>query len=130
MIEIYLIFKLTFSHSTTLVRFIVTILGVYSMFSMDFFLLKIGIKQKKDLFFSRGGLILKDGSSQSFCPPISDWHKVSTGESLHQTISIHVYGNNFNLNKGIYLDDEFQEIEGYRSEFKDIEAINKIVQCY
>ena len=43
---------------------------------------------------------------------------------------MHVYGNNFNLNKGIYLDDEFQEIEGYRSEFKDIEAINKIVQCY
>ena len=30
----------------------------------------------------------------------------------------------------ILVDDEFQEIEGYRSEFKDIEAINKIVQCY
>lgn len=87
-------------------------------------------KTKEESFILRGGLILKDGSSQSFCPPISDWHKVSTGESLHQTISMHIYGNDFNLDKGIYLDDDLEQIEGNRSEFKDIETINKIVQCY
>jgi predicted metal-dependent enzyme (double-stranded beta helix superfamily) len=43
------------------------------------------------------------GAVQAFCPPRSDWHRVSTREGGPQTVSIHVYGPGFNLDDGVAL---------------------------
>ncbi len=84
-------------------------------------------KIKGNEFVLRGGLVLNKGGSQSFCPPISDWHKVSSVDDSEQAISMHIYGNDFDLDKGIYLNEDFEEIHGNRSTFKEIETINKII---
>ena len=79
-------------------------------------------------FTLRGGLTLNKGSSQSFCPPISDWHKVSSGDSEEQVLSMHIYGQGFNLDKGIYLNSDLVPKVSNRSPFKDLSFINKIIK--
>tara|TARA_B100000475_G_C14958692_1_gene298995 strand:- start:171 stop:755 length:585 start_codon:yes stop_codon:yes gene_type:complete len=70
-----------------------------------------------------GGLSLNEKSSQSFCPPISDWHKVWTSENKKQTASIHIYGEGFDIDKGTYLNKQFEPVSSNRSDFKDINEI-------
>jgi len=43
------------------------------------------------------------GGSQCFCPPASDWHRVATPETGPQTLSLHLYGPDFDLDTGVYL---------------------------
>lgn len=85
-------------------------------------------EKSDDKFRMRSSSILNPRSSQTFCPPISDWHRVSTSNSKEQVISMHIYGKGFNLDKGIYLDSEFIPKEGKRSDFKDIDLVNKILK--
>lgn len=79
-------------------------------------------------FRMRSCSILNPGSSQTFCPPVSDWHKVSSSNSKYQVISMHIYGNGFNIDKGIYLDSEYNPKEGKRSNFKELDSINRILK--
>ena len=80
-------------------------------------------EEDKNNFKLIGGLSLNEKSSQSFCPPISDWHKVWTNENKKQTISIHIYGEGFNADTGIYLNKNFEPLSSKRSNFKDIKEI-------
>ncbi len=43
---------------------------------------------------------LGPGSSQCFCPPVSDWHRVATPARGPQTVSLHLYGPGFDLEVG------------------------------
>jgi predicted metal-dependent enzyme (double-stranded beta helix superfamily) len=43
------------------------------------------------------------GAVQAFCPPMSDWHRVSTREGGEQVVSVHVYGPGFDLDTGVAL---------------------------
>ena len=80
-------------------------------------------EENKNNFKLMGGLSLNEKSSQSFCPPISDWHKVWTNENKKQTISMHIYGEGFNIDKGTYLNKNFEPLNSKRSNFKDIQEI-------
>ena len=85
-------------------------------------------ESKKEKFIMRGGLALDKGSSQSFCPPISDWHKVSSSKISDQAISMHIYGNGFNIDKGIYLETNLKPQEGKRSDFKNLSLLEKYIK--
>lgn len=41
------------------------------------------------------------GGSSCFCPPVSDWHRVSTVAGEAQTVSLHLYGPGFDLEVGV-----------------------------
>ena len=84
--------------------------------------------EKENNFKLFGGLALNEKSSQSFCPPISDWHKVFTKSNKKQTISIHIYGEGFDVDKGIYLNKKFDLVTSKRSKFKEIKEI--MPYCY
>lgn len=49
------------------------------------------------------------GGGQAFCPPVADWHRVSTDTEGLQTVSIHVYGNGFDMDTGIGMDAQGQQ---------------------
>lgn len=66
---------------------------------------------------------LTRNSSQCFYPPLSDWHKVATGDDPQQTISIHIYGPDFNIDQGIYLNSDLQRRSGQRSPFKSLDKL-------
>lgn len=44
------------------------------------------------------------GGAACFCPPHSDWHRVSAFEGEVQTVSVHLYGPAFDLEVGAALD--------------------------
>lgn len=44
------------------------------------------------------------GGAVCFCPPRSDWHRVSAFEGAEQTVSVHLYGPGFDLDTGVALD--------------------------
>jgi len=47
--------------------------------------------------------IVGAGGGQCFCPPISDWHQVSTPATGPQTVSLHLYGPGFDLDEGVMM---------------------------
>lgn len=49
------------------------------------------------------------GTSTCFAPPAPDWHRTDTSGSNLQAISIHIYGKDWNMNQGTYLDDSFNK---------------------
>ena len=55
----------------------------------------------------------------------NDWHRVSTLDHEEQTVSIHIYGNGYDLEKGFKLNDDFNVEEYTRSDFLDFENIKK-----
>ena len=67
--------------------------------------------------------LLTRGSACSFHPPESDWHRVRTmdNKKKEQTISLHIYGLDYDLEYGKYLNQDGKMIEGRRSNFKDNE---------
>ena len=79
-------------------------------------------------FLKTSETLLTRGSSQTFCPPASDWHKVITASPGEQVLSMHIYGEGFNLDKGIYLDDSFLKHHATRSNFKPLECISPFIQ--
>lgn len=46
------------------------------------------------------------GAVQAFCPPVSDWHRVSSRPVGEQVVSIHVYGPGFDLDTGVALGED------------------------
>ena len=67
---------------------------------------------------------LTGGSGYCFCYPFSDWHKVKILGGNKQAVSLHVYGGEFNLDEGIYVNDKNPDelrIEiSKRSPFQDL----------
>ncbi len=63
--------------------------------------------------------VFSAGSGNCFCPPVSDWHRVITPPTGPQPVSIHIYGEGFDLDQGIYLDAEMKPQHAMRSAFKD-----------
>lgn len=53
-----------------------------------------------DLTLARAARIPAGGSC-CFCPPVSDWHRVSTPAQGPQTLSLHLYGPGFDLEVGL-----------------------------
>ncbi len=49
---------------------------------------------------------LPAGGGQCFGPPASDWHRVASPDVDEQTISIHIYGADFDLETGVALDED------------------------
>lgn len=49
---------------------------------------------------------LGPGGGQCFCPPASDWHRVATPEGGPQTLSLHLYGPDFDLDTGLWFGDQ------------------------
>ena len=85
-------------------------------------------QENKNNFKLFGGLALNEKSSQSFCPPTSDWHKVFTNSNKKQTISLHIYGEGFDVDEGIYLNKKLEPVSSKRSKFRDIKEI--IPYCF
>jgi predicted metal-dependent enzyme (double-stranded beta helix superfamily) len=66
--------------------------------------------------------LLQAGSSQCFTPP-SEWHQVETPGDGEQTISIHIYGAAFDLDRGVYINDAGTQVQATRSPFKNLSSI-------
>lgn len=65
---------------------------------------------------------LKKGSTQFFLKE-NDWHRVKTVSGDEQTLSIHIYGSNYDLDNGEKLDSNLN-IESYkRSPFKKLSFV-------
>lgn len=60
--------------------------------------------------------ILRRNSGNCFYPP-HDWHRVISPADGPQPVSVHIYGEGFNLDKGIYLDDAGKPQRSSRSDF-------------
>ncbi len=73
---------------------------------------------KQNVQIIRSGLLSKRGAL-NFCPPFSDWHRVSTPILEEQTLSIHIYGKGYDLERGQYLNENNTLEEAQRSSFKD-----------
>jgi len=74
-------------------------------------------------FCKLGESVLTQGSLQSFCPPVSDWHKVRTLSHGIQVVTFHIYGKGFNLDEGIYLKPSLEPVKANRSPFKPLAEI-------
>ena len=61
--------------------------------------------------------VFTKGSCQCFGPPVSDWHRVGTPQDGPQTLSLHIYGEGFNLEEGYYLNSSLQPVKAKRSAF-------------
>ena len=62
--------------------------------------------------------LITRGSGSCFSPPVSDWHEVRVEEPSDQVFSIHVYGKEFDLDRGIYMDKEGRIQQGPRGLLK------------
>jgi predicted metal-dependent enzyme (double-stranded beta helix superfamily) len=69
------------------------------------------------------------GTRQSFCPVAGDWHKIRTLARGPQPVSVHIYGQEFNLDEGTYLDGEFEPQRGRRSAFGDDALLRDALAC-
>ncbi len=58
-------------------------------------------------------------SGLNFCPPHSDWHRVSTPTDGSQTVSIHIYGEKYNIAEGKYIDAYGKICMARRGNFQD-----------
>ena len=89
------------------------------------FWLLSGLLHVEDFFFDNEILyqarssLLRKGSALSFYPPQSDWHRVRTPNELEQTLSLHIYGADYDQKRGIYLDEKNQKTKRMRSSFKE-----------
>ena len=50
--------------------------------------------------------LISPGTASCFCPPTPDWHATDTSKSNSQAISIHIYGKDWNMEKGIYANPD------------------------
>lgn len=67
--------------------------------------------------------LLTAHSFSSF-PYYSDWHSTQTTGLSGQEVSFHIYGKEFNLEKGFYYDENLKEIHSYkRGKLNDIRSI-------
>ena len=78
-------------------------------------------KYGNEFSFIRSSLLLS-GCISTFTK-LQDWHKVSTLDLTDQTISIHLYGSNYDLDKGLKLDENLHPVEYTRSKFGDFDSI-------
>ena len=53
------------------------------------------------------------GGGQFFCPPHADWHRVATRPDGPQVVSVHIYGEGFDMDVGEALNGEGQ-VRSYR----------------
>jgi len=63
--------------------------------------------------------LLASGTTTCFTPPSPDWHRTDTSKSNSQAISIHIYGRDWNMEQGIYLDDSFATHVSTRGAMQD-----------
>lgn len=63
------------------------------------------------------------GGFQCFAHGFSDWHRVGTEKTGPQTVSIHIYGREFNLDEGTYFNEEGELVQARRGNFKNLRDI-------
>lgn len=63
------------------------------------------------------------GCGQVFAPPQSDWHRVSSPPAGPQTVSIHIYGQGFDLDEGIKREDDGRVVTYKRGPFANGEEL-------
>ena len=57
----------------------------------------------------------------------SDWHKAKSPNNNELTLSIQIYGPNYDMDNGFKLDEEFNIVPYKRSSFKDISKVEDIL---
>ena len=75
--------------------------------------------ERKNHFQCFRASLIKEGSSISFCPPAQDWHKTDTSKSKSQAVSVHIYGEGWDMDKGVYIDKGFAKLVSERGAIKD-----------
>jgi len=75
--------------------------------------------ERKSQFQCIRASLIKKGCSISFCPPAQDWHKTDTSKSKSQAVSFHIYGEGWDMDKGIYIDKGFAKLVSERGAIKD-----------
>jgi len=97
--------------------------GTWGMFGMISGALMVDdwVKNNNDFSYLRSSLLLS-GCINTFIKK-NDWHGVSTTDFKDQTVSIHIYGAGYNLDKGFKLNEGFRIIDYTRSKFLDFEDI-------
>ena len=71
----------------------------------------------------------EEGCSVSFCPPAQDWHKTDTSKSNSQAVSFHIYGEGWDMEKGIYVDKGFEKRISERGVIKDNSLLLPYIIC-
>lgn len=61
---------------------------------------------------------LGGGACQCFAS-FSDWHQVRSPATGAQTVTLHIYGEGFDLDMGTYLDENFEAVRASRSAWGD-----------
>ena len=69
------------------------------------------------------------GAVQAFCPPVSDWHRVSSRPGGEQVVSIHVYGPGFDLDTGVALGDDGRPRTYRRGAPGDLAALDGFLEA-
>lgn len=71
---------------------------------------------------------LSRGSGQCFSSRASDWHQTETPDSGPQTVSLHVYGPGFDMERGTYLDAQMISRTSARGPWGDLSRLTFVHQ--
>jgi len=85
--------------------------------------------ERKNHFQCYRASLIKEGCSVSFCPPAQDWHKTDTSKSNSQAVSFHIYGEGWDMEKGIYVDKGFEKRISERGVIKDNSLLLPYIIC-